>query len=186
MCTLENDDGIQTRIFSLRLLFFRQLIFGHFFHHQPGSAGSDLSLYSSSIPNVPSSNSIMNDFLVVDTYFKRLYSPDSSQPPMSVDEFLDVMTRWKNSPHQREKVCPNIWIIFFSIKIISIILLIGYFWKNRTTASQAIWISSSISWKSIILDSSAIWWIYWTESSSRLHAIGYISDYYWTPKNADQ
>lgn len=46
----------------------------------------------------------MNDIADVDVYFKRLYSKTNNPPPISVDEFLDIMTRCKDSQIQREKV----------------------------------------------------------------------------------
>lgn len=46
----------------------------------------------------------MSDIADVDVYFKRLYSKTTNPPPISVDEFLDIMTRCKDSPIQREKV----------------------------------------------------------------------------------
>ena len=49
----------------------------------------------------------MNDIADVDVYFKRLYSKTNNPPPISVDEFLDIMTRCKDSQIQREKVKIN-------------------------------------------------------------------------------
>lgn len=48
-----------------------------------------------------------NDIADVDVYFKRLYSKGNNPPPISVDEFLDIMTRCKDSPIQRERVKKN-------------------------------------------------------------------------------
>ena len=45
----------------------------------------------------------MNEIADVDVYFKRLYSKTNTLPPISVDEFLDIMTRCKDSQIQREK-----------------------------------------------------------------------------------
>lgn len=49
----------------------------------------------------------MNEIADVDVYFKRLYSKTNNPPPISVDEFLDIMTRCKDSQNQREKVTRN-------------------------------------------------------------------------------
>ena len=46
----------------------------------------------------------MSEIADVDVYFKRLYSKTNNPPPISVDEFLDIMTRCKDSQIQREKV----------------------------------------------------------------------------------
>jgi len=46
----------------------------------------------------------MNEIADVDVYFKRLYSKTNNPPQISVDEFLDIMARCKDSPNQREKV----------------------------------------------------------------------------------
>jgi hypothetical protein len=46
----------------------------------------------------------MGEIADVDVYFKRLYSKTNNPPPISVDEFLDIMTRCKDSQIQREKV----------------------------------------------------------------------------------
>jgi hypothetical protein len=46
----------------------------------------------------------MSEIADVDVYFKRLYSKTTNPPPISVDEFLDIMTRCKDSQIQREKV----------------------------------------------------------------------------------
>jgi hypothetical protein len=55
----------------------------------------------------------MGEIADVDVYFKRLYSKTNNPPPISVDEFLDIMTRCKDSQIQREKV--KIFLIFFTI-----------------------------------------------------------------------
>lgn len=46
----------------------------------------------------------MGEIADVDVYFKRLYSKTNNPPPISVDEFLDIMARCKDSQIQREKV----------------------------------------------------------------------------------
>ena len=46
----------------------------------------------------------MNDISDVDVYFKRLYAKTTNPPPITVDEFLDIMTRCKDSIIPREKV----------------------------------------------------------------------------------
>jgi hypothetical protein len=46
----------------------------------------------------------MSEIADVDVYFKRLYSKTTNPPPITVDEFLDIMTRCKDSQIQREKV----------------------------------------------------------------------------------
>ena len=46
----------------------------------------------------------MNDISDVDVYFKRLYAKTTNPPPITVDEFLDIMTRCKDSSIPREKV----------------------------------------------------------------------------------
>ncbi|CAF3529126.1 unnamed protein product, partial [Rotaria sp. Silwood2] len=48
-------------------------------------------------------SSIINEISDVDVYFKRLYSKTSNPPPISVDEFLDIMTKCKDSTIQRER-----------------------------------------------------------------------------------
>ena len=68
-----------------------------------GSSGNDpLPIGSSSSSST--TNSSMNEIADVDVYFKRLYSKTNNPPPISVDEFLDIMTRCKDSQIQREKV----------------------------------------------------------------------------------
>ena len=46
----------------------------------------------------------MNEISDVDVYFKRLYSKTTNPPPISVDEFLDILKKCKESPIQRERV----------------------------------------------------------------------------------
>jgi hypothetical protein len=46
----------------------------------------------------------MNEISDVDVYFKRLYSKTANPPPISVDEFLDIMTKCKDSVIPRERV----------------------------------------------------------------------------------
>ena len=48
--------------------------------------------------------STMNEISDVDVYFKRLYSKASNPPPISVDEFLDIMAKCKDSMIPRERV----------------------------------------------------------------------------------
>ncbi|CAM4904070.1 unnamed protein product [Rotaria socialis] len=48
-------------------------------------------------------SSIMNEISDVDVYFKRLYSKTTSPPPISVDEFLDIMAKCKDSTIPRER-----------------------------------------------------------------------------------
>ena len=64
-------------------------------------SGTDPSGFDS---NPSTAASMGNDIADVDVYFKRLYSKDNNPPPISVDEFLDIMTRCKDSPIQRERV----------------------------------------------------------------------------------
>jgi hypothetical protein len=40
----------------------------------------------------------------VDVYFKRLYSKTINLPPISVDEFLDIMAKCKDSIIPKERV----------------------------------------------------------------------------------
>lgn len=82
-------------------IFFDIKLFIFFLFLNKGSSGNDpLPIGSSSSTN----NSSMNDIADVDVYFKRLYSKTNNPPPISVDEFLDIMTRCKDSQIQREKV----------------------------------------------------------------------------------
>ncbi len=46
----------------------------------------------------------MTDISDVDVYFKRLYSKTMNPPPISVDEFLDIMTKCKDSTIPKERV----------------------------------------------------------------------------------
>jgi hypothetical protein len=46
----------------------------------------------------------MNEISDVDVYFKRLYSKGPNPPSISVDEFLDIMAKCKDSIIPREKV----------------------------------------------------------------------------------
>lgn len=45
----------------------------------------------------------MNETNDVDAYFKRLYSKTNNPPPISVDEFLDIMSKCKDSVNPRER-----------------------------------------------------------------------------------
>ncbi|CAF0989426.1 unnamed protein product [Adineta ricciae] len=45
----------------------------------------------------------MNEISDVDVYFKRLYSKTTNPPPISVDEFLDILKKCKESPILRER-----------------------------------------------------------------------------------
>ena len=49
-------------------------------------------------------SSTMNEISDVDVYFKRLYSKAPHPPPISVDEFLDIMAKCKDSIIPRERV----------------------------------------------------------------------------------
>lgn len=46
----------------------------------------------------------MNEISDVDVYFKRLYSKTTNPLPISVDEFLDILTKCKDSLILRERV----------------------------------------------------------------------------------
>ena len=46
----------------------------------------------------------MTEISDVDVYFKRLYSKTTNPPPISVDEFLDIMTKCKDSTIPKERV----------------------------------------------------------------------------------
>ncbi|CAF3833846.1 unnamed protein product, partial [Rotaria sordida] len=58
---------------------------------------------SSSSTTTATTTTSMGEIADVDVYFKRLYSKTNNPPPISVDEFLDIMTRCKDSQIQREK-----------------------------------------------------------------------------------
>ncbi|CAF1270900.1 unnamed protein product [Adineta steineri] len=45
----------------------------------------------------------MNEISDVDVYFKRLYSKTTNPPPISVDDFLDILTKCKDSLITRER-----------------------------------------------------------------------------------
>ncbi len=49
-------------------------------------------------------SSTMTEISDVDVYFKRLYSKSLNPPPISVDEFLDIMTKCKDSIIPKERV----------------------------------------------------------------------------------
>lgn len=49
----------------------------------------------------------MTEISDVDVYFKRLYSKTLNPPPISVDEFLDIMTKCKDSTITKERVSDN-------------------------------------------------------------------------------
>ncbi|CAF0830698.1 unnamed protein product [Rotaria sordida] len=70
------------------------------------SPTNGLSL-STQLRSLQSSNnndsSIINEISDVDVYFKRLYCKTTNLPPITVDEFLDVMTKCKDSTIQRER-----------------------------------------------------------------------------------
>ena len=67
----------------------------------------------------------MSEIADVDVYFKRLYSKTNIPPPISVEEFLDIMTRCKDSQIQREKVnassyaCPTSTLLVVCIRMCS-------------------------------------------------------------------
>ncbi len=87
-------------IFSVRERFFFSHLYIYFIYLLKGSNTNDpLSAGSSSSTATTS----MNEIADVDVYFKRLYSKTNNPPPISVDEFLDIMTRCKDSQIQREK-----------------------------------------------------------------------------------
>ncbi len=68
------------------LLFFLYLFLFYF----QGSSNND--------------SSTMTEISDVDVYFKRLYSKNINPPPISVDEFLDIMTKCKDSIIPKERV----------------------------------------------------------------------------------
>lgn len=49
-------------------------------------------------------SSTMTEISDVDVYFKRLYSKNLNPPPISVDEFLDIMAKCKDSTIPKERV----------------------------------------------------------------------------------
>jgi hypothetical protein len=49
-------------------------------------------------------SSAITEISDVDVYFKRLYSKTMNPPPISVDEFLDIMTKCKDSIIPKERV----------------------------------------------------------------------------------
>ncbi|CAF1002727.1 unnamed protein product [Didymodactylos carnosus] len=65
--------------------------------HMGNTAGNNISGVSTSSHL---SNSEIAD---VDIYFKRLYSKTNNPPPISVDDFLDIFTRCRDSSIQRER-----------------------------------------------------------------------------------
>ncbi|CAF1576548.1 unnamed protein product, partial [Adineta ricciae] len=66
--------------------------------------GNDpLGIGSSSSTTTPTSSTTMGEIADVDVYFKRLYSTGGNSPSISVDEFLDIMARCKESQIPREK-----------------------------------------------------------------------------------
>lgn len=70
-----------------------------------GTTGNDpLGIGLSSSTTTPTSSATMGELTDVDVYFKRLYSTGGNLPPISVDEFLDIMARCKDSQIPREKV----------------------------------------------------------------------------------
>ncbi|CAF5193964.1 unnamed protein product, partial [Rotaria magnacalcarata] len=73
--------------------------------HLLSSSGNDpLAIGSSSSSTITTTaTASMGEIADVDVYFKRLYSKTNNPPPISVDEFLDIMTRCKDSQIQREK-----------------------------------------------------------------------------------
>jgi hypothetical protein len=85
-------------LLSERKIFIFYIFYFIFFKgsntNDPLSTGSSSSTATTS----------MNEIADVDVYFKRLYSKTNHPPPISVDEFLDIMTRCKDSQIQREKV----------------------------------------------------------------------------------
>jgi hypothetical protein len=58
----------------------------------------------------------MTEISDVDVYFKRLYSKSLNPPPITVDEFLDIMTKCKDSIIPKERVI-NKNIYFMTKKI---------------------------------------------------------------------
>ncbi|UJR38153.1 hypothetical protein I4U23_030830 [Adineta vaga] len=62
-----------------------------------------LAIGSSSSTTTSTTVTSMGEIADVDVYFKRLYSKTNNPPPISVDEFLDIMARCKDSQIQREK-----------------------------------------------------------------------------------
>lgn len=67
-----------------------KLFFSYFFASSSGSNSND--------------SSMMNEISDVDVYFKRLYSKTTNPPPISVDDFLDIMAKCKDATIPRERV----------------------------------------------------------------------------------
>jgi CCR4-NOT transcription complex subunit 1 len=80
---MDQRKRIESCFFLFLYLFFS-------FFSLKGSSNNDLSS--------------MNEISDVDVYFKRLYSKTANPPPISVDEFLDIMTKCKDSLIPRERV----------------------------------------------------------------------------------
>jgi hypothetical protein len=72
--------------------------------NDPLAIGSSSSSSSTTTTTTAPTTTSMGEIADVDVYFKRLYSKTNNPPPISVDEFLDIMTRCKDSQIQREKV----------------------------------------------------------------------------------
>lgn len=83
----------------------KELSLIHYFITVGSTGVTDQSVISPAISTMNmSSNSMVNDSVDVNIYFNRLYSNSSNAYALSVDDFLDLMTRFKDSPHQRDKV----------------------------------------------------------------------------------
>ena len=46
----------------------------------------------------------MTEIADINSYFERLYSEGINPPPITVDEFIDLMVKWKESILPKEKV----------------------------------------------------------------------------------
>jgi hypothetical protein len=84
---------------EINFIYF--FIYFIYFSKKDSSGNDPLPIGTSSSSTTTTS---MNEIADVDVYFKRLYSKTNNPPPISVDEFLDIMTRCKDSQIQREKV----------------------------------------------------------------------------------
>ena len=55
------------------------------------------------IASTTNESSSMTEILEVDVYFRRLYLTDPNLPPISVDEFLDILAKCKDSLNPKER-----------------------------------------------------------------------------------